>query len=118
MNELIAVLLMVALAGGTGLLILFLSSWLGPKRKTSAIKETPFETGMTPIELPGQRLSIKFYMIAILFVVFDIEIIFLFPWATVFRELGVAGLVSMGIFIAILILGLAYAWKRGALEWE
>jgi len=118
MNELVAVLLMVALGGGTALLILFLSSWLGPKRKPSAIKETPFETGMTPIELPGQKLSIKFYMIAILFVVFDIEIIFLFPWATVFRELGVSGLISMGIFIAILILGLAYAWRRGALEWE
>jgi NADH-quinone oxidoreductase subunit A len=118
MNELVAVLLMVALGAGTVVLLLFLSSWLGPKRRTSIIKETPFETGFAPIELPGQRLSIKFYMIAILFVVFDIEIVFLFPWATVFRELGVAGLVSMGLFIAILVLGLAYAWKRGALEWE
>lgn len=118
MNELIAVLLMVAIAGGTGLLILFLSSWLGPKRAPSRIKETPFETGMTPIELPGQRLSIKFYMIAILFVIFDIEIIFLFPWATVFRDLGVPGLISMGVFISVLVLGLAYAWRRGALEWE
>jgi len=118
MNELIAVLLMVAVGGGTTLLILGLSTWLGPKRQASTTKKTPFETGMTPIELPGQRLSIKFYMIAILFVVFDIEIIFLFPWATVFRDLGVPGLISMGFFLGILVLGLAYAWKRGALEWE
>jgi NADH-quinone oxidoreductase subunit A len=94
-----------------------LSSWLGPKRK-NPVKDTPFECGWIPLESPGERLNIKFYLIAILFVLFDIEIIFLFPWAVVFRELGPAGFFSMLTFVGVLVLGLIYAWKRGALEWE
>lgn len=117
MSELIAVLVTFALIGGTVVLILSLSSWLGPKRK-NPVKDTPFECGWTPIAFPGERLNIRFYLIAILFVLFDIEIIFLFPWATVFRELGPAGFFSMLTFIGVLVLGLVYAWKRGALEWE
>jgi NADH-quinone oxidoreductase subunit A len=117
MENLIALLVTFALIGGTVLLILGLSSWLGPKRK-NPVKDTPFECGWTPIAFPGERLNIKFYLIAILFVLFDIEAIFLFPWAAVFRELGPAGFFSMLTFIGVLVLGLIYAWKRGALEWE
>jgi NADH-quinone oxidoreductase subunit A len=117
MSDLISVLVTFAFIGGTVLLILGLSSWLGPKQKNS-VKDTPFECGWAPIAFPGERLNIKFYLIAILFVLFDIEIIFLFPWATVFRELGPAGFFSMLTFVGVLVLGLIYAWKRGALEWE
>jgi len=124
MESLVAVLVTFALIGATVLLILGLSSWLGPKRK-NPVKDTPFECGWAPIASPGERLNIKFYLIAILFVLFDIEIIFLFPWATVLRdpELVKRGLqpalfFSMLSFVGVLVLGLVYAWKRGALEWE
>jgi len=105
---------------GTGLvvgLLLILSGWLGPK-KTNPVKAETFECGNIPISAVTDRYSVKFYTVAILFVLFDIEIVFLFPWAVVFRDLGVTGLVSMALFIAVLVLGLAYAWKRGALEWD
>lgn len=117
MSSLVAVLTTFLLLGGLVGLILALSSWLGPKR-TNSVKEVPFECGWVPIALPGERRSIRFYLIAILFVLFDIEIVFLFPWATVFRELGPGGFFSMMTFVGILMLGLVYAWKRGALEWD
>ncbi len=117
MSSLLAVITTFAVVGGLVVLILTLSSWLGPKR-SNPIKEVPFECGWDPISRPSERHVIRFYLIAILFVLFDIEIVFLFPWAAVFRELGAAGFFSMLTFISILILGLAYAWKRGALEWE
>ncbi|MFQ5639973.1 MAG: NADH-quinone oxidoreductase subunit A [bacterium] len=105
---------------GTGVIVLTmlgLSQWLGPK-KMNPIKAEPFETGNIPISTPGDRFSVKFYTVAILFVLFDIELVFLFPWAVVFRSLGMAGLISMSLFIAVLFLGLAYAWKKGALQWD
>lgn len=117
MSGLIAVLVTFASLAGLVLLILGLSSWLGPKRK-NPVKEVPFECGWAPIAAPSDRQSIRFYMIAILFVLFDIEIVFLFPWATVFRELGPGGFFSMMAFLGVLVLGLIYAWKRGALEWD
>ena len=117
MNSLLAVITTFAVVGGLVVLILSLSSWLGPKRN-NPVKEVPFECGWAPIAQPTDRQTIRFYLIAILFVLFDIEIVFLFPWAAVFRELGAPAFFSMLTFMAILILGLAYAWKRGALEWE
>ncbi len=117
MSSLLAVLLTFVVMGGIVLLILGLSSWLGPKR-SNPVKEVPFECGWEPIASPLQRQTIRFYLIAILFVLFDIEIIFLFPWAAVFRELGWPGFMSMLSFLGVLVLGLIYAWKRGALEWE
>jgi len=117
MSSLLAVITTFAVVGGLVVLILSLSSWLGPKRN-NAIKEVPFECGWAPLAQPGDRHAIRFYLIAILFVLFDIEIVFLFPWAAVFRELGTPGFLSMLTFMGILILGLVYAWKRGALEWE
>ncbi|MFQ5751503.1 MAG: NADH-quinone oxidoreductase subunit A [bacterium] len=117
MNELIAVLIMFVGAGVVVLLLLGLSQWLGPKKR-NPVKDEMFECGNIPICSPGDRFSVKFYIVAILFVLFDIEIIFLFPWSVVFRSLGVVGLVSMALFIAVLVLGLAYAWKKGALQWD
>lgn len=117
MQELIAILIMFVGAGVVVLLLLGLSQWLGPRKK-NPVKAEPFETGNIPIALPGARFSIKFYPIAILFVLFDIEIIFLFPWSVVFRDLGMVAFISMALFIGVLVLGLVYAWKRGALQWD
>ncbi len=117
MNELIAVLAMIVGTGIVVLLLLGLSQWLGPKKSNPA-KGDAFECGNLPISRPGERFSVKFYTVAILFVLFDIEIIFLFPWAVVFQTIGVAGLISMTLFIFVLVIGLIYAWKRGALQWD
>ncbi|MFQ5706149.1 MAG: NADH-quinone oxidoreductase subunit A [bacterium] len=117
MNELIAILVMFTGAGVVVLALLGLSEWLGPKKR-NPVKDQTFECGNLPVSLPGDRFSVKFYTVAILFVLFDIEIIFLFPWAVVFRSLGFTGLISMTLFIGVLVLGLIYAWKRGALQWD
>lgn len=78
-----------------------------------------YECGVpAPTGVRRGKLSVKFFLIAILFLVFDIEIVFLFPWAVVFRQLGTSGFVEMALFIIVLVAGLAYAWKKGALEWE
>ena len=117
MEKLIALIVMLVGVGGLVAVFFLVHNYIGP-RKTDEVKNTPFETGMVPINLPGHRLSIKFYMIAILFVLFDVEMIFLYPWAVVFRRLGLLGLIEMLVFIAMLFLGLIYAWKKGALEWQ
>jgi len=117
MNPFAAVLLMFLFVAFLVFFMLGLSLLLGPRRK-SAVKGEPFETGMVPFNLPGDRFAIRFYVIAILFVVFDVELVFLFPWASVFRQLGWFGLAEMSFFILVLAFGLVYAWKKGALEWE
>jgi NADH-quinone oxidoreductase subunit A len=99
------------------LLILFLSRILGPFRPTFR-KTEPYESGMKPIGPAVRRLPVKFYLIAVLFIIFDVEVIFFLPWAVIFRDLGVYGLVTMGMFVFILTVGLVYEWKLGALEWE
>jgi NADH-quinone oxidoreductase subunit A len=95
----------------------FLGEWLGPKVH-SAVKQEPFECGVTAFETPGRPFSVKFYLIAILFVIFDIDLAFLFPWAVVFRDIGITAFFSMVVFIGILAFALWYIWKKGALQWE
>lgn len=99
------------------LLILVISRIFGPYQPTSR-KTAPYESGMKPIGPAVRRLPVKFYLVAVLFILFDIEVIFFLPWAVVFRDLGIYGLVTMGVFIIILTVGLVYEWKSGALEWE
>jgi NADH-quinone oxidoreductase subunit A len=95
-----------------------LSALLGPRKKT-AVKMEPYECGVpAPTVVRRGKLSVKFFMVAILFLVFDIEVVFLYPWAVVFKQLGSLGFFEMGLFILVLVAGLAYAWKKGALEWE
>jgi NADH-quinone oxidoreductase subunit A len=90
---------------------------LGPRNRTDT-KLTPFECGNEPSGPAWGRFSVKFYLVAILFIVFDIEVVFMYPWAILFRQLGWFGLAEMGVFIVILALGLLYVWRKGALEWE
>jgi NADH-quinone oxidoreductase subunit A len=96
---------------------MLLSRLLGTHRPTP-IKEQVFECGNPPSGPARGRFSVHFYLVAILFIVFDIEVVFMYPWAIVFRSLGVAGFVEMLLFIAILAGGLAYVWKKGALAWD
>ncbi|MBU1625875.1 NADH-quinone oxidoreductase subunit A [bacterium] len=97
---------------------LLFSILFGPRRETE-IKEEPFECGMTPFKNEkGFKFPVKFYLIALLFLVFDIEIAFMFPWAVTFKSLGYVGFIEMIAFVVVLLIGLIYAWKTGALEWE
>ncbi|HYD39924.1 MAG TPA: NADH-quinone oxidoreductase subunit A [Anaeromyxobacter sp.] len=120
MNELLVyvpIALVLALGLGVGLLMLWLSNVLGPRRP-SAVKETPFEFGSQPVSSARERFGVKFYTVAILFIVFDIEAVFVYPWAVLLADgLGWPGYVSMGIFVATLVAGLAYVWKKGVLDW-
>ena len=110
----LAMFLMAAFVSG---LFIWLTSVLGPK-KMNPVKAMPFETGKTPFELPTGRHSVKFYLAGMLFVLFDVELIFFFPWAVLYRRLGFFGFIEMGCFMAILILGFIYAWRKGALEFK
>jgi NADH-quinone oxidoreductase subunit A len=98
-------------------LLLGVQRLLAPRHPTPA-KLEPYECGAPPLGSPHQRLPVKFYLVAVLFLLFDIETVFLFPWSVLFRKLGLFGLVEMGIFLGVLVLGLAYVWRKGALEWE
>ena len=95
-----------------------LLGWLLGPRRPDPEKLSPYECGFEPFEDARIRFDVRYYLIAILFIVFDLEIAFVFPWALVFRELGVFGLVEMGVFLTLLVIGFVYVWKRGALEWE
>ena len=99
--------------------IMVAASWLlGPKHPTPTKMEI-FEPGNPPLgSMRGIRFPVKFYLVAILFIVFDIEVVFMYPWAVIFRDLGWPGLIEMGVFVGILTVGLAYVWRVGALEWE
>lgn len=108
---------MFALAGVVVLTFFGLGRLLGPRNPT-AIKLTTFECGNEPSGSAWGRFSVKFYLTAILFIVFDVEVVFMYPWAVLFRRLGWFGFAEMAIFIAILTVGLLYVWRRGALEWE
>ncbi len=117
MTEYLGIVVAFVLAGGITGLMIFLASTLG-KKNPSVVKLEPFECGKTPFALPGGKLAIKFYLTAILFILFDVELVFLYPWAVVYRQLGVLGLVEMGIFLGVLMVGFVYAWVNRALEWQ
>src|ERR1044071_247533 len=113
----VAIALMVVLATLIALIAIGLGTLFGP-RKQSAAKGMPYESGINPYGPGTRRMPVRFYLIAVLFILFDIEVVFFLPWAIVFRQLGLFGLVEMVIFILILLVGYVYAWKKGALEWE
>ncbi len=117
MIEYASILILAVLTAGVALIMLFANALFGPKRP-NPVKTQPFECGVDPIALPAGRIPVHFYVAAMLFVVFDVELGFLFPWAVLARELGWFGLVEMGSFLTIVLAGFVYAWKQGALEFK
>jgi NADH-quinone oxidoreductase subunit A len=99
------------------LLLVTLPKWLAP-REPSDLKSSTYECGEVPIGEPWIRFRVAYYIFALMFVVFDVEAVFLYPWAVIARRLGLYGLVEMVVFLAILVLGLAYAWRKGVLKWQ
>src|SRR5215208_4523401 len=114
MLEYVAIALMVVLSTIVALIAIGLGTLFGPKKHTEA-KSMPYESGMNPYGEGTRRMPVRFYLIAVLFILFDIEVVFFLPWAIAFRELKIFGLIEMIIFILILLVGYVYAWKKGAL---
>ena len=112
-----SVFLMLVIGVGMSVAFVFLSQALGPKRY-DRVKYSVYECGVDPLTPASVRVSVKFYLVALLFILFDLETAFLYPWAVLFRQLGWFGFLEMGIFLLILLAGLVYAWKKGALEWQ
>jgi NADH-quinone oxidoreductase subunit A len=117
MNEYIPIVLSFGFTLIIALGMLAMAIFFGPK-KSSPVKQEPFECGMEQLTDPRGRFSIKFYLVAIIFVMFDVEIVYLYPWAVSFKKLGLQGFAEMVIFISLLLIALAYAIKKGALEWD
>ncbi|MBI3166754.1 MAG: NADH-quinone oxidoreductase subunit A [Chloroflexi bacterium] len=115
--EYIAIGVMIAVATLIAFIAIGLGELFGPKKKSTE-KDMPYESGMNPYGEGTRRMPVRFYLIAVLFILFDIEVVFFLPWAIAFRQLGLFGLVEMVVFITILLIGYVYAWKKGALEWE
>ena len=111
------ILVMVVVAGAFSAIALGVSAVLGPRRHNPA-KGEPYESGILPFGDAKRRFPIQFYMVAVLFILFDVEVILLYPWAVMARKLGLFGLVEMAIFIAILLVGFVYAWKNDAFKWQ
>ncbi|HEX5588259.1 MAG TPA: NADH-quinone oxidoreductase subunit A [Acidimicrobiia bacterium] len=116
MSAYLPILTMIILVALFAALSFIASTFLGPKRATSA-KEAPYECGIVPESEPAERFPVKFYLVAMAFIVLDVEIIFLYPFATVMRELSVNGLILMGVFLLVLLVPFAYLLSTGALEW-
>ncbi len=110
-------LLFLIVATGIGVALIIAGRVMGPRRP-DAQKLSPYECGFEAFEDPRMKFDVRYYLIAIQFIVFDLEIIFIVPWTLVFQELGARALVTMGLFVGMLFLGFIYVWKKGALEWE
>jgi NADH-quinone oxidoreductase subunit A len=111
------ILIFLVLVSGFAVVSLVMS-WLMGVRKPSPRKLAPYECGIDPVGTARERFSVKFYLVAMLFLLFDIEAVFFFPWAVVYRELQLFGFFEMLLFMAAILAGYIYVWKKGALEWE
>ena len=117
MNNYLPILILFIIAVGFAVTNVGISAVLG-RRKPTAEKLTPYECGIEPVGSARERFSVKFYLIAMLFVIFDIEVVFLYPWAVVFKPLKMFGFIEILIFVGILLVCYLYIWKRGGLEWD
>ena len=117
LGEYLPILMFLFVAVVIACALLVIGWLLGPKR-ASAEKLSPYECGFEAFEDARMKFDVRYYLVAILFILFDLEIAFLFPWAVTLHEVGVAGFVAVVIFLAILVVGFAYEWKKGALDWE
>jgi NADH-quinone oxidoreductase subunit A len=117
MNSIVPLLVMALVVGSIAGLFILASALLGPKKR-SKVKDEPFECGLPSEGVAHKSSPVRFYLMALLFILFDVELAFLFPWAVVFRSLGMFGFVEMLVFFVVVGVGFVYAWKIGALEWE
>jgi NADH-quinone oxidoreductase subunit A len=121
----VPIVILAGLALGLGGLVLAISAFVGPRDPT-AVKRAPYESGLVPVGPARRRVPVRFYLVATLFILFDVEVIYLFPWALRFRALcrpapagiGATALASVAVFGGVLLVGLVYVWRKGALEWE
>jgi NADH-quinone oxidoreductase subunit A len=116
--EYIPVVFLLFLGVVVGAVMVSLSHWLGPKTSRDLAHDSPYESGILPTGDARRRFNVKFYIVAMLFILFDVEIVFIFPWAVQFQRLGGFGLFAMMLFLVILTIGLVYEWRKGALEWD
>ena len=116
MQSWISILLLLAMGVGFGAFTVFISQLLGPKAVTPE-KLAPYECGVPPVGDARERQSVKFYLVAMVFLLFDIEVAFLYPWAMALRDLGWTGYVQVVLFLAILLAGFVYIWRKGVLDW-
>ena len=117
LNNYLPILIFMIIGGALGVIVPVVGYILGPKRPDPE-KNSPYECGFDTFGDARMPFDVRFYLVAILFIIFDLETAFLVPWAVVFRKLGWFGMVAMGIFLGILVVGFIYEWKKGALEWE
>lgn len=116
-SDYLPLLILFIIAGAFAGIAILLPSVLGPKNPNK-MKQEPIESGMIPFTDARRRFPVQYYMVAVLFILFDIEVIFLYPWAAMLNKLKLFGLIEMGAFLAILLIGYIYVWKKGAFEWE
>ena len=111
------ILIFLCISGGLGVILLLIGMALGKGQKDPE-KTAPYECGFEAFEDTRMRFDVRYYLVAILFIIFDLEIAFLFPWAVSLDQVGLFGLIAMGIFLAVLVVGFIYEWRKGALEWD
>jgi len=111
------ILIHLAIVIGLALVLMGLSAWVGV-RKPNKVKVAPYECGIAPVGDAREKFSISFYLVGMLFILFDVEVAFLFPWAVVYKSLKWFGFIEMSVFVAILFAGYLYIWKKGALDWS
>ena len=117
LSEYLPILLFLGVSTVMGVVLLGLGTLLGPRRP-DAEKGSPYECGFEAFEDARMKFDVRYYLVAILFIIFDLEIAFLVPWAVVFTDLGWQAFAAMGLFLGVLVIGFVYEWKKGALEWE
>ena len=115
--EYLPILIFLGVSTALAMLLLGIGSLIGPRRPDAA-KTSPYECGFEAFDDARMKFDVRYYLMAILFIVFDLEIAFLFPWAVVYNKIGMIALVEMALFLALLVVGFVYVWKKGALEWE
>ena len=114
----IPVLIFLSVGLFVGIIMITLGGFILAPRNPNEAKNSPYECGFSAFEDARLKCDVRFYLVAILFIIFDLEIAFLFPWAIVLEDIGLFGIVAMGIFLGVLVIGFIYEWKKGALEWE
>jgi NADH-quinone oxidoreductase subunit A len=117
LDNYLPVLIFIVIGLGLGAVMIAMGAMLGPRRPDSE-KQSPYECGFEAFEDSRMKFDVRYYLVAILFIIFDLEIAFLFPWAVVLDEIGMFGFLAMMVFLGVLVVGFVYEWRKGALEWE